>query len=118
MKHFRRTFIIVDALDEHLPLEEDGYSPQITLLYELNKIQQEVPRRFTPFITSQEIYSIKEQLHDWTKLDTRANDRDVRSYVRSRVCDEKKFAFAGQIGANLDISNEIVEKVVEKAQGI
>jgi hypothetical protein len=118
VKHFRRTFVVLDALDELLPFEDDGYSPQIPLLSELNNIQQEVPGRLALFITSREIYSIKEQLHDTTRLDIRANDRDVRSYVRSRICDEKKFAFASQIRANLDISNEIEEKVVEKAQGM
>lgn len=118
VSHFRRTFIVLDALDEHLPSEEDVYSPQIPLLFELINIQRRRPGRCTIFITSREIHSIREQLPNWTRLDIRASDEDIRSYVKSHINDSKKFTFAGDIRDDPALANEIVEKVVEKAQGM
>jgi Cdc6-like AAA superfamily ATPase len=116
--HFRRTFIVLDALDEHLSTGENGYSPQIPILYELNKVQREVPEGCTMLITSREIYSIQEQLCDFTRLDIRANDEDIRSYVNSRIQDDQKFRFAKEIRADPDLAEEMVRKLAEKAQGM
>lgn len=115
---FRRIFIVLDALDEHFPSKEDGYSPQIPLLSELIRIQKIAAGRCSLFITSREIYSIQEQLHDWTRLDVRAHNEDIASYIKSRICDDDKFAFASQVQASPDLAKEIVEKLVEKAQGM
>ena len=118
MMHFRRAYIILDALDEHIPLGDDGFSPQIPLLRELINIQYKIPGRCTIFITSREIYSIQEQLPNRVRLDIRAQDEDVRVYVASRVYDDAKFTFASECRADPGLANEIVEKVVEKAQGM
>lgn len=118
MKHFRRTYIVLDALDEHKPSREDGFTPRIPLLCELIDIQHKIPGRCTIFITSREIYSIQEQLPDRVRLDIRAQDEDIRSYIASRVCDDAKFAFARECRADTRLANEIVEKLVEKAQGM
>jgi hypothetical protein len=87
MASFRRTVIILDAVDEHLPSGEDEYNPYIPLLRELNNIQQKLSGRCTMFITSREILSMQEQLQDRTRLNIRANEEDIKSYVKSRIHD-------------------------------
>ncbi|KAF7507610.1 hypothetical protein GJ744_010280 [Endocarpon pusillum] len=116
--HYRRTFIVLDALDEHLPSDEDNYSPENSLLSELKDIQQQKLGRCSFFMTSREIHSIQEQLQDWTRLDIRAKESDIRSFVKSRICDDKKFTFAGEVRADPGLAKEIIENVVEKAQGM
>lgn len=118
LNYFRRTFIVLDALDELRASDEDGFSPQIPLLHELSKVQEKVPRRCTMFITSREMYSIQEQFPNKIRLDIGAKDADIRSYVGSYICDERKFAFASQCRDDSVFATEIVEKLVEKAQGM
>jgi hypothetical protein len=118
MASFRRTFIVIDAVDEHLPSEEDEYNPDIPLLSELSSIQQKMSGRCTIFITSREILLIQEQLQDRIRLDVRAHDEDIKSYVNSRICDDKKFTFAKEIRTDSALADEIVEKMVAKAQGM
>lgn len=118
MASFRRTFIILDAVDEHLPSGNDEYNPDIPLLRELSSIQQKISGRCTIFITSREILSIQEQLQDRIRLDIRAHEEDIKSYVNSRIYDDKKFTFAKEIRTDSALANEIVEKMVAKAQGM
>lgn len=118
MDEFRRIFIVLDALDEHLPSEEDKYRPHIPVLYELHNIQGRVPGRCTMLITSRVIDSIQKQMDGSTRLEIKANDEDIRSFVNSRIYDDKTFAFAEQIRARSSLAHEIVERLVEKAQGM
>jgi hypothetical protein len=118
MASFHRTFIVIDAVDEHLPSEKDEYNPDIPLLRELSSIQQKMSGRCTIFITSREILLIQEQLQDRIRLDVRAHDEDIKSYVNSRICDDKKFTFAKEIRTDSALADEIVEKMVAKAQGM
>lgn len=118
MKSFRRTFIVIDALDEHLISEEDDCSPQIPLLYELMNIQHKEPSRCTIFVTSREIPSIQDQLHDRVRLDIRANNEDIRLFVRSRIDDGSKFRLAKEVQTSPNLAEQIVQKLVEKAQGM
>jgi hypothetical protein len=118
MGSFRRTFIILDAVDEHLPSRKDEYTPDIPLLRELKSIQKKVSGRCTIFITSREILSIQEQLQDLIRLDIWACEEDIKAYVTSRIFDDKKFTFAKDIRTDSALADEIVEKMVAKAQGM
>ncbi len=115
---FDRTFIVLDALDEHLTSGQSGYSPHIPLLSELNNIQREAPGRCTMLITSREIYSIQEQLQNATRLDIRAADGDIRSYLDARIRNDQGFRFASQMRADPDLASKIVDEMVLKAQGM
>lgn len=116
MKYFRRTFIVIDALDEHLTLDENEPSTHIPLLYHLYSLQKEMPQRCTMLITSRESDFIRNELHNNTRLEIRAKDEDIQAYVNSRI--HNNFAFAENVKANTDLANAIAKKVVEKAQGM
>jgi hypothetical protein len=117
MNYFRRIFIVIDALDEHLT-SEDEYSPEIPILAQLHEIQRRVPGRCSMFFTSREMDTIQNNLHQITRLDIRAHEDDIRSYVNSRIYDDKKFIFAEKIRHDPALAEQIVDKVVEKAQGM
>lgn len=116
MNYFRRTFIVIDALDEYLTPDENEHGTHIPLLYHLYSLQQEMPRRCTMLITSRESDFIRNELHDNTRLEIRAKDEDIRAYVNSRI--HNNFPFAQNVKTNTDLADEIAKKVVEKAQGM
>lgn len=117
MKHFRRTFIVIDAVDEHLTHQDDVFNTEIPLVCELDTIQQRIPEYCTMFLTSREIDLVPKQLHNYTRLDIRAHDEDIESYIHMQI-HEENFRFANEIRKNIDLAREVVEKLVEKAQGM
>ncbi len=113
---FRRSFIIIDALDEYLTSKEKDYDTQISLLCHLYDLQQEMPRKCRMLITSRELDSFPNELYDIKKLEIRATNEDIRAYVTSRI--HSTFRFAKSITANPYLAKEIAEGVVKKAQGM
>jgi hypothetical protein len=118
MTRFRRTFIVIDALDEHLSTEEYGYSPEIPLLSKLITFQHDSGTRCAICVTSRGIDAIQEELHGSTRIDIRAHDEDIRSYLNSRVRDVKKFRFARELQTDPVNAEKIVNGLVGKAQGM
>ena len=116
MHHFRRTFIVIDALDEHLSIDDGEHITEVTLLARLLDIQRQTARRLTMLITSRELDAIGNQLLDRTRLEIRANDDDVRAYVSSRI--NNNSPFAEKVRRDAEFAEAIVEGVVRKARGV
>ena len=120
-KSFRRSFILVDALDEHFTngKEKDNVL-QLNLLDELLELQKQWSgcKRYTLFFTSRENDVIRERLAGSVRIDIRAANSDVESYVRSRIANPRQFSFARQIRGDTKLTNTIINRVTEKAQGM
>ena len=118
--HFRRSFILVDALDEHFINDDEESVMQLTLLDSLLNLQKRgnSSRDYTLFFTSREFPLIHRRLAGCVRLDIRATDSDVESYLRSRIYDPTRFPFAGKVQDDANLGNLIVSKLVEKAQGM
>ena len=114
--HFRRTFVVIDALDEHIPTDDGESTMEVELLTRLLDIQQQAPGRLAMLITSRDLDFIGNQLGDRTRLEIRAKSSDVRAYVGSRI--SKSFRFAEEVRNNPKLASEIVEGVVKKAHGV
>ena len=119
-KSFRRSFIVIDALDEHFTNEDEENVLQLPLLQELLKLQRDpsASKGYTLFFTSRENHIIREQLAGSGRLDIRAADADIESYIRSRIANPSQFRFANKIQEDAQLANTIVEKIIEKAQGM
>lgn len=117
---FRRSFILVDALDEHFVNEDEENAMRLTFLDELLNLQQlgNSSGAFTLFFTSRENHVIQKRLTGYVRLDIRAADPDIESYLRSRVRDPTRFTFAEKVRDDNNLVNLIVGRVVEKAQGM
>lgn len=91
--HFRRSFILVDALDEHIINDDEENAAQLTLLDVLLDLQEQGDNSggHTLLFTSRENGLIQERLVGCIRLDVRAADADIESYVRSRIGDPTKF---------------------------
>ena len=117
---FRRSFILVDALDEHLINNDEENPEQFTLLnFFLNLYQQRNSSRgYMLFFTSRENGLIKERLAGCARLDIYAIEDDIESYLRSRISDPAKFRFAKKVHDDANLGNLIVSSLVEKARGM
>ncbi len=118
--HFRRSFILVDALDEHLSKDDEENPMQFTLLNVLLNLHQQRngSRGYTLFFTSRENGLIKERLAGCARLDIYATGDDIKSYLLSRISDPAKFRFAKKVQNDANLSNLIVSSLVEKARGM
>ena len=119
-KSFRRSFILIDALDEHFTNEDEEKALRLTLLDELLKLQRQGSglKGYTLFFTSRENRVIQEQLAGSVCLNIRATDSDIESYVRSRIANPSQFSYANKIRENAELVNTIVDRLIEKAQGM
>ena len=117
---FRRSFILIDALDEHFTNEDEEDVLQIPLLEELLELQRRpsASKGYTLFFTSRENHVIRENLAGSCRLDIRAADVDIESYIRSRIANPSQFRFANNIQEDAELANTIVEALIEKAQGM
>lgn len=117
---FRRCFILIDALDENFTNEDEEDVLQLPLLEELLKLRKQgsASNGYTLYFTSRENHVIQEQLTGSARLDIRAVDSDIESYVRSRIADPSQFRFAEKIKGDAELANMIVNRLTEKAQGM
>ena len=117
---FRRSFILIDALDEHFTNQDEEDVLQLPLLQELLKLQKHrnASKGYTLFFTSRENHVIREQLAESGRLDIRAADADIESYIRWRIANPSQFRFANKIQEDAELADTIVERVIEKAQGM
>jgi hypothetical protein len=117
---FKKSFIIVDALDEHANDEEEGCPMQIEFLDQLRQLQQQsnATTSCRLFFTSRENRSIQDQLAGCARIDIRAMDSDIRLFVRSRISDSTKFRFASALQRNEDLACMITDKLAQLAQGM
>ena len=114
---FRRSFVIVDALNEHI-VDEDDSDLQIELLSRLQQLQSKASIPCHIFITSRENPSIQSQLAGCAHIGIRAIDSDIRLFAKSRIFDNTKFRFAAELQSKAELAGSITEKLVKLAQGM
>lgn len=122
LKLFTKSFIIVDALDEHIELSEDASNSARTIefLTRVRDVQQRLDagKSCRLFITSRENRLIEDQLTDCTRIDIRATDSDIRQYLKSRILDTNTFHLAEKLRAGDSLASTILDNLVEKAHGM
>ena len=118
--HFRRSYILVDALDEHFVNNDEETTMQLALLDVLLGLQHlgTVSGGYALYFTSRENDLIQERLAGCVRLDIRAADSDIESYLRSRIGDPTKFSYTKKLRDDTDLADEIVGELVDKAQGM
>jgi hypothetical protein len=105
---YTKVFIVLDALDECS--ESDG-TRQI-FLTEMRKL---IPN-ISLLVTSRDITSIELEFQTAARLEIRANDEDIRSYLKSRI--EGQPQLARHIEKDPTLRGEILDTIVEKANGM
>lgn len=107
-REFSKVFIVIDAIDE---IANDQGQTR-ALAEELRAL----PRNAYITVTTRQIPAIEAEFASFTRLEIRAVDEDVRSYVISRM--SKENLLAKHIQANSTLTEIITSKVVGNVQGM
>jgi hypothetical protein len=100
--NLRRVFIIIDAIDECRDI--DG--TRDVFLAEVRKL---LPTACL-LVTSRHIATIENEFQDSARVEVRASDGDMRSYVDARIQKEKRLKLCLLKNPELRIADIIVEK--------
>ena len=118
--HFRKAFILIDALDEHFINDDEDDVFYLKLLDELLTLQS--PNQngtgYRLFITSRENPTIGEKLRDSVRIEIHAVDADVEAYTRARILNERRFRFTSVLQSRPELGERIVTTLVRKAEGM
>ena len=104
-----RTYIVVDALDEL----SDNDGTRFRLLSELFRVRDSSPSRVGLFATSRYIPHITDQFRDDTKLDIRADDDDMSSYLSNHIP-----TLPSCVSEASGLDKEIIAEIVKAADGM
>jgi hypothetical protein len=105
---FERVFVIVDALDEM----SDGDGTRSSLLNALRLL----PYCVKLLVTSRPLATIQNQFIDSQLLKIRADDEDIRKYIRGRVSRETRLSLHAK--SDPALLDAIMTAVVNSARGM
>lgn len=105
---FSNVFIVVDALDECS--EHDGVRD--TFLAQLRSLLPNVRL----LVTSRHIASLDQAFDASTRLEIRANDEDVATYLQLRI--EEQALLRSHIKADPNLKDTIIDTIIDKANGM
>jgi hypothetical protein len=105
--NFSKSFIIVDALDECNYLDETR-----------SNLVEEVSKLSDAYVlwTSRHLSDIESLLEDHPRLEIRANDDDVDSYLKG--CVERSARLRRHVSADANLMTDISEAIIRKADGM
>jgi hypothetical protein len=100
---YSKVFIVVDALDEST--EDHGIRAKLL------RALRTLPGTVNLMFTSRDLSSIARQLQGTQRLNIRAHDQDLRTYVQGRIaCLPRRHL--------IDLQGIIQEKIIEVARGM
>lgn len=108
IQRFSRVFIVVDALDE---CSEDGGVRDLFLAH----LRYLLPN-IRLLVTSRDITSLGQAFDDATRLEIRANDDDLRTYLQVRI--EERALLRSHIKEDPSLKDTIINTIIEKANGM
>jgi ankyrin repeat domain-containing protein 50 len=107
VRRSRKVFVLVDALDECS--ESDGIRG---ILPEVRKLLPDIHL----LVTSRHIANIEPEFEKEPRLEIRAIDEDVRSYLIARIEEEPRLSQYTKVDPAL--RNDILDNIVQKAGGM
>lgn len=99
-------YIVVDALDE-FPERDQGY-----LIKELQSLGDTIHL----MVTSRPLTSIGQHFQYATHIDIRANDSDIRKYIKYRILRENRLVL--HVHSDQALQESIIEKTITNAKGM
>ncbi|KAH0541245.1 hypothetical protein FGG08_004250 [Glutinoglossum americanum] len=108
IRRFSKVFIAVDALDE-CP-ESNG--TRDSFITQIRKLQPNI----NLFVTSRHISTIEREFEKAPRVEIRASDGDIKTYIQSRIKRERRLL--RHVKADSGLQEAIVNTIVEKAKGM
>ena len=119
LKCFRRSFLIIDALDEYVPSDGDAYSPEtVEIFNEVRKVASTCQGSCRLFVTSREQWLAPYEGVPAKRVEIIAKDKDISSYVKSFIQgDQFPRRFREKIRKDPDFLAETVDSLTRNARG-
>lgn len=117
LKKFRRSFILLDGLDEYV--HSSGMlkvKKPNELLENVHQVVTECEGTCRLFLTSRENSTFLHPDIQATKLPVEGKDSDIRSYVNSYIRNAD-FSHSDEVNENDSLAEEITSKITKKASG-
>ena len=108
MEKCDKVFIVIDALDEYPELEKT----QKSFLAEIRGLLPKVRL----MVTSRNIPSIENMFKHDTRLEIRAQEQDVRKFIKSQM--EQRDDLVDLLEGHDDVRSRITSRVLEKTNGM
>ena len=108
IRGFSKVFVIVDALDE-CPEDDGRWTNLLNALLSL-------PGTVKLLVTARPLATIKGDFEGMASLDIRADDKDMRMYVKGRIPREKRLA--RHVKKDPTLGETLVETIVNSAKGM
>ena len=105
---YSKAFIIIDALDEC----EETNGTRRDFIAQLLRL----PPHVSLMITSRDVLSIQHKLSHFCRLEVRARDADVRTYLERRI--EREERLIRHVEAVPALRRTIVETIMKKVEGM
>jgi hypothetical protein len=105
---YSKVFIIVDALDEC----DETSGARRDLITRLLRL----PPNVSLMITSRDVPSIQHKLSHFCRLEIRASDADVRTYLERRI--EREERLARHVEADPALRHTILETIMKEVKGM
>ncbi|KAJ7578099.1 hypothetical protein C8J56DRAFT_716149, partial [Mycena floridula] len=105
---YSSVYIVVDALDEC----SDLGGTRETFMDAL----QSLPATVHLLVTSRDIFSIAQQFLGKPRIEVRARDEDLRTYIKGRLVSETRIARL--LKGDAELQEEIISQIISKAAGM
>lgn len=105
---YSKVFVIVDALDEC----DEISGARRDLIIQLLRL----PPNVSLMITSRDVPSIQHKLGHFCRLEVRASDADVRTYLERRI--EREERLKQHVETDPALRNTILETIMKKVKGM
>jgi hypothetical protein len=117
-KVFERSFIVVDALDEHIRGYEEENVFRMKLVEDLLRLQvtADNPGGYSLLFTSRDYLTIQEQLQPCRKIEIRAQEADIRSYLESRI--SRNPLLDSRVKKDPAFGDKMLDAMVSNAKGM
>ena len=117
LKRFRRSFLVIDALDEYVHSRGDAFSLQYVEIFdELLKVMSGCDGSCRIFVTSRENCLDHYKSVPAKRIEILAADEDIRRYVDSYIHSDR-FSHADSVSKNPELAEDITESLAKNACG-
>ena len=106
VRRFSKVFIVVDALDECLESTRDNF------LVEIRRLQPSIHL----LVTSRYNATIECESDKAARVEIRANDEDVKRYLKDRI--ERECQLVHQVRKDPSLQELIINTIVENSKGM
>jgi hypothetical protein len=108
VRRFSKVFVLIDALDEC----PESNSVRMSFLMEIRKL----PICIHLLVTSRHTPTIEREFEKAARLEIRANDEDVKRYIKCRI--EMEHQLVRLVKRYPALQGNIISTIVEKAKGM